>query len=48
MLLKYALEYSGCQRITVFQASLMREPRGASEHTSMRTHLRTNLRDFEP
>jgi len=27
MLLKYALEYSGCQRITAFQASPMREPR---------------------
>ncbi len=27
MLLKYGLEYSGCQRVTAFQASPMREPR---------------------
>ncbi len=45
MPLKYAPEYSGCQRITAFQASSMREPRDSSEHTSTRTHLRTILRE---
>gem|GEM_PF-1997611 len=45
MLLKSALNYSGCQWITAFQASPMREPRDASEHTSTRTPLRTILRE---